>query len=74
MDPAAPKREVINAPDETTEGVETSGGDVIVLVGTAKGLFSLTADSVRDTWEDGRALVQRMGTYADGLDSSSPSG
>lgn len=35
---------------EEPGGIEASSGDVVVLVGTAKGLFSLTGTTERDTW------------------------
>lgn len=50
-------------------GIDASTGDVIVLVGTAKGLFCLTADRRRDTWTVAGPWFQGEEIYAAALDS-----
>lgn len=48
--------------------IEASSGDVVVLVGTAKGLFSLTADRGRDTWALSGPWFRGEEIYASALD------
>lgn len=56
-------------PMNKTAGIDASTGDVIVLVGTVKGLFSLTVGPSRDTWEVAGPWFPGEEIYAAVLDS-----
>lgn len=49
-------------------GIDASSGDVVVLVGTAKGLFSLTASRHRDAWTVEGPWFRGEEIYAASLD------
>jgi len=49
--------------------IEVSAGDVVVLVGTSKGLFALTADAGRTTWTTTGPWFRGEEIYAAALDT-----
>jgi len=52
----------------TSGGIEAAAGDVVVLVGTAKGLFALTADADRSAWRLAGPWFRGEEIYAAALD------
>lgn len=53
---------------EQSPGLEASAGDVVVLVGTSKGLFALTARPDRETWTQAGPWFPGEEIYAAALD------
>jgi photosystem II stability/assembly factor-like uncharacterized protein len=52
-----------------SNGIDAAAGDVVVLVGTAKGLFALTADAGRTTWRQAGPWFAGEEIYAAALDT-----